>query len=107
MVDTATGVLQRTTPLGGAMSEAERKASIDAQTIETAKQRARPKPLELQVDMSAETRQELATEKFLLDGFFKAKLQNSDQEIDLSDILMIRNLQAVARHMVDRTKARS
>ena len=68
--------------------------------------RLRPKPLELQVEMSAEERQELATERYLLDGFFKAKLQNADQEFDLTDVQMLRNLQAVCKHLVYRSKNR-
>ncbi len=82
------------------------KAKHDDASISHAKALTRPKPSELQAELSAELRQEIATERFLLDGFFKAKLQVQDQEVELTDILMIRNLQAVARNLCDRSKAR-
>lgn len=85
------------------MERAEAKAAADVGAIKA----ARPKPTELQIALDAEARQELATEKYLLDGFFKAKLQNADKEVDLTDVQMIRNLQAVGRHIVDRGRSRA
>lgn len=85
------------------LQQADQKAAADIGAIKA----LRPKPTELQIALDAEARQELATEKYLLDGFFKAKLQNADKEIDLTDVQMIRNLQAVARHMVDRGRSRA
>lgn len=93
--------------LASAMANADERSKIDEARIGSAFRAARPKPLELQAEMSAAQRQELATEKYLLDGFFKAKLQNADSELDLTDVQMIRNLQAVARHMVDRSDIRN
>jgi len=94
-------------PILGALSEASRKADLDAAAEARAKALARPKPMSLQNELSAEARQELATEKFLLDGFYKAKLQNQDQDVELTDIQMIRDLQAIARHLCDRSRNRS
>lgn len=85
-----------------AMAIADDKAKVDEAQIAN----RRPKPTELLVTQSAEARQELATEKYLLDGFFKAKLQNADKELDMTDVQMIRNLQAVGRHIVDRGRSR-
>lgn len=95
------------THLTGAMANADQKHQVDENRIASARQMARPKPLEFQQEMSAATRQELATEKYLLDGFFKAKLQNADAEFELTDVQMLRNLQAVARHLVDRSVDRN
>lgn len=91
--------------LANVMANAEAKAPADEARV--ALRAARPKPLELQGVLTAEQRQELATEKYLLDGFFKAKLQNADSELDLTDVQMIRNLQAVGRHMCDRSRQRT
>lgn len=91
-------------PITGALSSADRKAPADEARV--ALWAARPKPLELQQELTSQQRQELATEKYLLDGFFKAKLQNADVEFDLTDVQMLRNLQAVGRHLCDRNQQR-
>lgn len=93
-----------TSPLTKALTDADAKASTDEAKFLL--RSARPKPVELQAELTGEARQEIATEKYLLDGFFKAKLQNADSELDLTDVQMIRNLQAVARHMCERSKTR-
>lgn len=88
--------------LSSVLSSADHKLSSD----EVAYRRLRPKPAELQTEMSVEARHELATERYLLDGFFKAKLQNAENELELTDVLILRNLQAVAKSLVDRSKTR-
>lgn len=95
------------TPMTATLAEAERKAQVDEAADARIRALNRPKPLSLQSELTAEARQELATEKFLLDGFYKAKLQNQDQDVELTDVQMIRDLQTVARHLCDRSRNRS
>jgi len=95
-----------TARLSDALGNASAKAEADDRTLAAVKRANRPKPAELQAELSAEARNEIATERYLLDGFFKAKLQNGEQEVEITDVLVIRNLQAIAKSLVDRSSSR-
>lgn len=80
------------------LQRADEKAAQDASEFR------RPKPGDLQAQLSAEQRHELTTQQHLLNGFYVAKRHVGDKELGFADVQIIHNLLHIASLLTARAK---
>lgn len=91
---------RRETEFGRALANAETKAAQDAQ------QYRRPKPGDLQAQLTTEQRRDLETQRHLLNGLYQAKLHCGDNELGFADVQIIHNLMSIADLLNQRARAK-
>ena len=81
------------------LQRADDKAAQDASEFR------RPKPGDLQAQLTAEQRRELTTQQHLLNGLYCAKTHVGDKELGFADVQIIHNLLHIAQLINSRAKA--